>query len=145
MARRSSALACAIFLSALAWSIWRKAPIFLPTSISAISIERISKAVPESRPLPRTSFEMLSGFSSTDLWIGLTRWMKRSPHLPWRVRFLRRASHQLFDVGTNRHPCLAMSWIPSFATAVTDGVSITFGLTDIFTASRTSRPARSMQ
>ena len=38
----------------------------------------------------------------------------------------------------------AMSWIPSFATAAIFGVSITFGMTDIFTASRTSRPARSM-
>ena len=39
---------------------------------------------------------------------------------------------------------MAISWIPSFATAVTCGVSITLGLTDICTASNTSRPARSM-
>ena len=39
---------------------------------------------------------------------------------------------------------LAISWIPSLATAVTGGVLITFGFTDICTASSTSRPARSM-
>ena len=38
----------------------------------------------------------------------------------------------------------AMSWIPSFATAAMRAVSITLGITDIFTASNTSRPARSM-
>ena len=39
---------------------------------------------------------------------------------------------------------LVISWIPSFATAVTGGVFITFGFTDICTASKTSRPARSI-
>ncbi len=39
-----------------------------PTSMSAISMERISKAVPASRPLDNTSFDILSGFSKTDLW-----------------------------------------------------------------------------
>ena len=39
---------------------------------------------------------------------------------------------------------LAINWIPSLATAVTGGVSMTFGLTDICTASNTSRPARSI-
>ena len=34
--------------------------------------------------------------------------------------------------------------IPSFATAATGGVLMTFGLTDICTASNTSRPARSI-
>ena len=38
----------------------------------------------------------------------------------------------------------AMSWIPSLATAVTGGVLMTFGFTDICTASSTSRPARSI-
>ena len=37
-----------------------------------------------------------------------------------------------------------MSWMPSLATAATRGVSITLGFTDIWTASSTSRPARSM-
>jgi len=39
---------------------------------------------------------------------------------------------------------IANSWIPSAATAPTLGVSITRGLTDIATASYTSRPARSI-
>lgn len=39
---------------------------------------------------------------------------------------------------------LAMSWIPFLATADTGGVLMTFGLTDIWTASNTFRPARSM-
>ena len=38
----------------------------------------------------------------------------------------------------------AMSWMPSLATAAIRGVSMTLGMTDIFTASSTSRPARSM-
>jgi len=38
----------------------------------------------------------------------------------------------------------ALSSIPSFATAAIIGVSITFGLTLILTASRTSRPAKSI-
>ena len=37
-----------------------------PTSTSAISMESISKAVPESKPLSKTTFEIRSGFSSTD-------------------------------------------------------------------------------
>jgi hypothetical protein len=40
---------------------------FFPTSTSAMSIERISKAVPASRPRLSTALEMLSGFSSTAL------------------------------------------------------------------------------
>lgn len=40
---------------------------FLPTSTSAISIERISKAVPESSPLSKTVLEIESGFSKTFL------------------------------------------------------------------------------
>ena len=39
---------------------------------------------------------------------------------------------------------VAFSWIPSLAMAAMSGVSMTFGLTLIFTASSTSRPARSI-
>jgi len=42
----SSALALAILRSASAWSVWSFAPILVPTSTSAISIESISKAYP---------------------------------------------------------------------------------------------------
>jgi hypothetical protein len=38
----------------------------------------------------------------------------------------------------------AMSWMPSLATAAMRGVSMTLGITDIFTAASTSRPARSI-
>ena len=39
---------------------------------------------------------------------------------------------------------MAISWMPSLAMAATLGVLITFGFTETFTASSTSRPARSM-
>ena len=38
----------------------------------------------------------------------------------------------------------AMSWIPSLAMPVIRGVVITFGFTETWTASKTSRPAKSM-
>ncbi len=38
---------------------------FFPTSMSAISMESISNAVPVSKPFERTSFDMESGFSKT--------------------------------------------------------------------------------
>ena len=44
---------------------------FFPTSISAISIERISKAVPLFRPLSNTVFDIESGFSSTASYVSL--------------------------------------------------------------------------
>jgi len=40
---------------------------FLPTSTSAMSMERISKAVPASSPFASTVLEIRSGFSSTAL------------------------------------------------------------------------------
>ena len=145
IARRSSALACAMFLSASAWSICNCAPIFLPTSISAISILRISNAVPASKPLLSTSLEMLSGFSSTILWLSEEPIEETIPS-PTRARIVSSPAPPtnclMFARTVTR--ALAMSWIPSFATAVTGGVSITRGLTDICTASNTSRPARSM-
>ena len=51
----------ATFLSASAWSASKWAPIFRPTSTSAISIDKIAYAVPESKPLDKTAFEILSG------------------------------------------------------------------------------------
>ena len=66
--RRSSALACAIFLSASACSACNFAPIFLPTSTSAISMDRISYAVPASNPFLKIVWEIESGFSKTNLW-----------------------------------------------------------------------------
>jgi hypothetical protein len=39
---------------------------------------------------------------------------------------------------------MAMSWMPSRAMAATRGVAMTLGFTETCTASKTSRPARSM-
>ena len=92
-----------------------------------------------------TSLDIESGFSSTALWLSAepiddtipspTRASTvSSPAPPTRRLMLARTVTR----------AMAMSWIPSFATAVTCGVSITLGFTDICTASNTSRPARSM-
>ena len=144
IARRSSAFAWAIFKSASAWSVCNSAPIFLPISISAISIDKISKAVPESNPLFNTTFEIESGFSKTSLCEAAepiedtipspTRAkIVSSPAPPTNWRILARTVTR----------ALAINWIPSLATAATGGVLITLGFTLICTASNTSRPARS--
>ena len=67
LAMSEAPFAWAMFLSASAWSVCRIAPMFLPMSTSAISIDRISNAVPESNPLLKTVCEIISGFSSTFL------------------------------------------------------------------------------
>ena len=145
MARLSSALAWAIFLSASACRDCSWAPMFLPTSISAISMERISKAVPESSPLLRTRFEMSSGFSSTSLWDCAEPTVVTMPS-PILARIVAspapptRRSRSALTVTL----AFTRSSIPSFATADTLVVSMTLGFTLIFTASRTSRPARSI-
>jgi len=145
MALLSSALACAIFLSAFAWSICNTAPIFLPMSMSAISIERISNAVPESSPFSRTTLEMESGFSSTSLCESADPMEDTtpSPTLASTVSSPAPPTSCLIFARTVTL-AFAISWIPSLATAVTGGVSITFGFTDICTASSTSLPARSI-
>ena len=118
---------------------------FLPTSMSAMSMERISYAVPASRPLVSTSLEMLSGFSNTLLWLSDEPIEDTMPS-PTRARMVSSpappTSCLMFARTVTR--ALAISWMPSLATAVTGGVSMTLGLTDICTASSTSRPARSM-
>ena len=62
IARRPSALARATRMSASAWSACKRAPMFSPTSMSAMSIETISKAVCESSRRASTVLEMRSGF-----------------------------------------------------------------------------------
>ena len=59
MARRPSALARATRMSASAWSACSRAPMFSPTSMSAMSIDTISKAVCESSRRASTVLEML--------------------------------------------------------------------------------------
>ena len=116
-----------------------------PTSMSAMSMDKISKAVPASRPLPSTVLEMRSGFSSTSLWVweeptvvtmpSPTRaMMVSSPAPPTRRSMLARTVTL----------ALLFSSMPLMAMAETTGVSMTLGLTLICTASSTLRPARSM-
>ena len=145
MALRSSAFACAIRRSASAWSICSCAPTLRPTSTSAMSMDKISNAVPASKPLFKTVREIKSGFSSTALWESdeptvvtmpsPTRAITvSSPAPPTSLSILARTVTR----------ALALSSMPSFAMAATIGVSITLGLTDICTACNTSRPARSI-
>ena len=110
-----------------------------------MSIDRISKAVPASKPFSSTTREIKSGFSSTLLCESdepidetipsPTRASTvSSPAPPTNCLILARTVTR----------ALAISWIPSLATAATGGVLITFGLTDIWTASATLRPAKSI-
>ena len=135
MARRSSALACAMFLSACAWSICSAAPIFLPMSISAMSIERISNAVPLSRPLRSTSFDMLSGFSSTCLWLSDEPMLDTMPS-PTRASTVSSLStaYELAYVGAHRDSGFGYELYAVLGHCGHRGVSITLGFTLICTA-----------
>ncbi len=118
---------------------------FLPTSTSAMSIDRISNAVPASSPFARTVFEMLSGFSSTALWLAAEPIVLTIPS-PTRARIVSSPApptRRLMLARTVTR-ARASSWMPSLAIAATLGVVITFGLTLTCTASNTSRPARSI-
>ena len=118
---------------------------FRPMSTSAMSMERISNAVPASNPFDNTSFEISSGFSSTLLCSAAEPTVVTIPS-PIRAIIVAspapptRRSRFVLTVTL----AFTSSSIPSFATAEIFGVSITFGLTLIFTASKTFRPARSI-
>ncbi len=118
---------------------------FFPISISAISIERISKAVPESKPLAKTTLEIVSGFSITDLCEAAEPIEVTIPS-PTRANTVSSPAPPTNCLMLARTVTRArvINCIPSFATAVTGGDSITFGLTESCTASNTSRPARSI-
>ena len=113
--------------------------------MSAMSMDRISKAVPASRPLVSTTLEIDSGLSSTSAWLSAEPMDETMPS-PTRASTVSSpappTSWLIFALTVTL--ALQMSWIPFFATAVTGGVLMTFGLTDICTASNTSRPARSI-
>ena len=110
-----------------------------PTSTSAISMDRISKAVPSSSPLSKTVLEICSGDSSTSVCISEEPTVET---MPSPTRAITVASRSMLARTVTR--ALTRNSIPFFATAPTTGVSMTFGLTLICTASSTSRPARSM-
>ena len=121
------------------------APMFCPTSISAISIERISYAVETSKPLFKTVFEIMSGFSKTSVWVKAEPTVVTIPS-PTRAKIVsspapltRRGRFDLKVIFA-----LTLSSIPSFAIAEIQPVSITTGVTHILTAFATSRPARSI-
>ncbi len=108
-------------------------------------MERISYAVPESRPFSKTVFEMRLGFSSTALWLSADPIVDTIPS-PTRARIVSSPAPptRRWMLARTVTRAVAISWMPSFATAATLGVWITFGFTETCTASSTSRPARSM-
>ena len=118
---------------------------FAPTSTSAISIERISKAVPASNPRERTSFDILSGFANTSL-CDCAEPIDVTIPSPTRARIVSSPAPPTNCARLARTVtrAIAINCIPSAATAATRGVLITFGLTEICTASNTSRPAKSI-
>ena len=108
-------------------------------------MDKISKAVPASKPLFNTVREIWSGFSNTSVCSSeeptvvtipspTRAMMVASPAPPTKRSILARTVTR----------ARTFSSIPFLATAEIIGVSITFGLTDICTASNTSRPAKSM-
>ena len=111
-------------------------------------MDRISNAVPASRPLSKTAREIASGFSSTAEYVcdepmALTI---PSPTRAMTVSSVAPPTRPGIFVRTVTR-ALAFTSMPSFATAASvplTGASITFGYTEVATASFTSRPARSI-
>jgi len=125
---------------------------FSPTSMSAMSMDTIWKAVWASSPRWSTAFEILSGCSITSKWElaepidvmipSPTRAMIVSSVAPPMscCRFVRTVTRARIFSST---PFLATAERVVLPLA-TSGQSITLGLTLVCTASSTSRPARSM-
>jgi hypothetical protein len=88
---------------------------------------------------------MPSGFSSTSLWLSAEPIEETVPS-PTRAMMVSSpappTSRSMFARTVTR--AIAMTWMPSLATAAMRGVSMTFGLTLTCTAWSTSRPARSI-
>jgi hypothetical protein len=95
--------------------------------------------------LASTVLEMASGFSSTALWLDAEPMVETIPS-PTRARMVSSPApptrRLMFARTVTR--AMAISWMPSLAMAATRGVLITFGFTEVCTASSTLRPARSM-
>ena len=98
--------------------------------MSAMSIDKISNAVPASKPFANTPFEMRSGFSKTSLWLAAEPMVVIMPS-PTRAQTVSSPAPPtncaIFARTVTR--AFAINWMPSFATAETGGVSITRGLT----------------
>ena len=116
-----------------------------PTSTSAMSTDKISNAVPASRPLPRTKRLISSGFSRTTLCVADEPIVVTMPS-PTRARTVASPAPPtnplMFARTVTR--ANAFSSTPSCETPATTGVSRTLGITDICTASRGFLPARSI-
>ena len=123
-----------------------------PTSMSAMSIERISNAVPASSPFSSTRLEIESGFSSTCLCVSAEPIALTMPS-PTRAMIVSSVapptSRSMLVRTVTR--AFTLSWMPFLATPsivcrpwVGSGQSMTLGLTLVCTASSTFRPARSM-
>ena len=147
-ARRISAFACATCLSASACSAWSRAPILSATSTSGTSFDRISKEVPESTPFSKTRREMESGFSRTSLYelAEPTEVTMPSPTRAMTVSSVAPPTKRSRLVRTVTR-ARTLTAIPSLATAVILltpvfglGHSITLGLIEVRTASRTVLP-----
>ena len=103
---------------------------FLPISTSAISIDRISKAVPESRPLLKTVCEIESGFSNTFACVSELPIVLTTPS-PTRAITVSSPAPPTSRSMFARTVILASAFtsIPSIAIPAINGVSITFGFT----------------
>ena len=121
---------------------------FVPTPTSAISIERISYAVPASRPRFSTSLEMSWGFSRTPLYVSLEP-MARTIPSPTRAMMVSSVAPPTKRSKLERTVtrARARTVIPSFATPSivpfpesVPGQSITLGFTLVRTASNTVFP-----
>ena len=99
-------------------------------STSAISIERISNAVPASSPLPNIFFDILSGFSNTSLWLAELPTVVTIPSPTLAIIVSSPAPPTSLSIlALTVTLALAITSIPSLDTAAIKGVSITFGLT----------------
>ena len=108
-------------------------------------MDRISNAVPASRPFASTVLEMASGFSITSRCV-LAEPMVVTMPSPTRASTVCSPAPPTNWSMLARTVTRANAFIstPFLATPATLGVSMTFGLTDICTASSTLRPARSI-
>jgi hypothetical protein len=117
-----------------------------------MSMDTISNAVPASSPSLSTTLEIRDGLASTSLWSSA---MPMAATMPWPTRAITVSSvapptsrSRLVRTVTRAR---VRSWMPFFDTPsmvawprAGFGQSMTLGLTLVRTASRTSRPARSM-
>ena len=125
---------------------------FSPTSMSAMSIDTIWNAVWASSPRSRTALAILSGRSMTSKWVSAEPIDVMIPS-PTRAMIVSSVAPPISCLRFVRTVTRAriLSSTPFLATAesvvlplAASGQSMTLGLTLVCTASRTSRPARSM-